>query len=72
MNKILKISLMSVASLFLLSCGSGSIQQENPLVNALLENGIDISPNTYSLYKVQAICIVRNLKDLSFFFLFIN
>ena len=65
MNKILKISLMSVASLFLLSCGSGSIQQENPLVNALLENGIDISPNTYSLNKVQAICIVRNLKDLS-------
>ena len=65
MNKILKISLMSVASFFLLSCGSGSIQQENPLVNALLENGIDISPNTYSLNKVQAICIVRNLKDLS-------
>ena len=65
MNKILKISLMSVASLFLLSCGSGSIQQENPLVNALLENGIDVSPNTYSLNKVQAICIVRNLKDLS-------
>ena len=31
----------------------------------IVNTQIDISPNTYSLNKVQAICIVRNLKDLS-------
>jgi peptidyl-prolyl cis-trans isomerase B (cyclophilin B) len=63
MNKFLKIPLISLVGLFLVSCSN--VQQENPLVNALLENGIDISLDSYSLNKEQAICIVKNVGNLS-------
>ena len=62
MNKFLKIPLISLVGLFLVSCSN--VQQENPLVNALLENGIDISLDSYSLNKEQAICIVKNVGNL--------
>ena len=63
MNKFLKIPLISLVGLFLVNCSN--VQQEDPLVNALLENGIDITLDNYSLNKEQAICIVRNVRNLS-------
>ena len=75
MNISLKIPFISLVFLFLISCDSvqsvQSIQKENPLVNALFKNGIDIfndidiNPDNYSLDKKQAICIVNNIENLS-------
>ena len=75
MNISLKIPFISLVFLFLISCDSvqsvQSIQKENPLVNALFKNGIDIfndidiNPDNYSLDKKQAICIGNNIENLS-------
>ena len=75
MNISLKIPFISLVFLFLIGCDSvqsvQSVQKENPLVNALFKNGIDIfndidiNPDNYSLDKKQAICIVNNIENLS-------
>ena len=81
MNISLKIPFISLVFLFLIGCDSvqsvQSIQKENPLVNALFKNGIDIfnntdinpdnymNPDNYSLNKKQAICIVKNIENLA-------
>ena len=44
MNISLKTPFISLVFLFLMGCDSvQSVQKENPLVNALFKNGIDIS-----------------------------
>jgi len=81
MNISLKTPFISLVFLFLMGCDSvqsvQSVQKENPLVNALFKNGIDISndidinpdnymnPDNYSLNKKQAICIVKNIENLA-------
>ena len=78
MNISLKTPFISLVFLFLIGCDSvQSVQKENPLVNALFKNGIDISndidmnpdnfmnPDNYSLNKKQAICIVKNIENLA-------
>ena len=78
MNISLKTPFISLVFLFLIGCDSvQSVQKENPLVNALIKNGIDISndidmnpdnfmnPDNYSLNKKQAICIVKNIENLA-------
>ena len=72
MNINLKIPFISLVVFFSMGCDSvQSVQKENPLVNALFKNGIDISNdmdmnhNNYNLNKKQAICIVKNIENLS-------
>ena len=78
MNISLKTPFIFLVFLFLMGCDSvQSVQKENPLVNALFKNGIDISnnidmnpdnyrnPDNYSLNKKQAICIVKNIENLA-------
>jgi len=72
MNISLKISFISLIFFFSMGCDSvQSVQKENPLVNALFKNGIDISndidmnSDNYSLNKKQAICIVKNIENLA-------
>ena len=72
MNISLKIPFISLVFFFSMGCDSvQSVQKENPLVNALFKNGIDISndidmnSDNYSLNKKQAICIVKNIENLA-------
>ena len=72
MNISLKIPFISLVFFFSMGCDSvQSVQKENPLVNAIFKNGIDISndidmnSDNYSLNKKQAICIVKNIENLA-------